>query len=381
MKKILLLSVSVGAGHVRAAEAIRAFAASQPTDVAAVHLDVMDLVSASFRKLYADLYLKLSSDHPALWGYLYRTLNEGPPRMPGLKLLRGFERFNCHALLAEIQRQRPDAIICTHFLPAELLSREIRKGHLTVPVWVQVTDFDLRSRWIVPRMHGYFVATEEMAWRARARGIAADTVLVSGIPVMPAFSEPLDRRTCAAQFGLDPARKTFLMMSGAAGLSGLDSLAQRLLTMPADFQLMVLAGRNQAMLEALQNLASQHPGRLFAQGFTDQVERFMACADLVITKPGGLTIAECLAMGLPTIVHSRVPGLEDRNADFLLEQGVALKAIDDDAVAYYVGKLLTAPKCLSEMHQKAASLGRPQAGRLVLDRVLKSLVAPVEEMA
>jgi processive 1,2-diacylglycerol beta-glucosyltransferase len=370
MKKILLLSVSTGAGHVRAAEAIRAFAAIHPTGVQATHLDVMDLTPASFRRIYADLYIKLSSDHPALWGYLYHTVNEGPPRATGLKLLRAIERFNCHALLAEIRRQRPDAIVCTHFLPAELLSREIRKKRLTVPVWVQVTDFGLPSRWLVPRMRGYFVANEEMAWRAHAHGIATDAVFVSGIPVMPAFSGPLDRCDCAAQLGLDPRRKVLLLMCGGAGLRGLDTLAARLLAMPADFQLVVIAGHNQDMLKALQNLAQQYPGRLFAQGFTDQVERWMACTDLVITKPGGLTSAECLAMGLPMIALARVPGLEERNADFLMEHGVALKAVDSDAVAYRVGELLAAPERLRAMRRKVAALGRPQAGRLVLDHVL-----------
>ncbi|MDR0457420.1 MAG: glycosyltransferase [Burkholderiaceae bacterium] len=382
MKKFLLLSVSAGAGHVRAAEAIQAFAAIHPSGVQVEHLDVMELVPASFRKLYADLYIKLSSDHPALWGYVYRTVNEGPPRATGLRLLRAIERLNCHALLSEIRRQRPDVIICTHFLPAELLSREIRKRRPMAPVWVQVTDYHLRNRWIVPHMRGYFVATEEMAWRARAQGIAADAVCVSGIPVMPAFGDKaLDRRACASRFGLDPARKIFLLMSGGAGLRGLDSLTARLLAMPEDFQLVVLAGRNRAMLEALQNLAQQHPRRLFAQGYTDQVECLMACADLVITKPGGLTVAEALATGLPMIALARVPGLEERNADFLLEQGVALKAVDMDTLTYRIQTLLTAPERLAAMRCKSAALGRPQAGRAVLDCILKSLPAHAAQTA
>ena len=370
MKKVLILSVSVGAGHVRAAEALQAFAAMHPAGVQAVHLDVMELVPMSFRKLYADLYIKLCNDHPRLWGYLYRTVNEGSPHAAGLKLLRAIERFNCHALLAEIRRQRPDIIVCTHFLPAELLSREIRKGRPMAPVWVQVTDYDLRSRWIVPHMRGYFVANEEMAWRARAQGIAADRVINSGIPVIPAFGQPQDRRACALRFGLDPARKTFLLMAGGAGLRGLDTLAARLLAMPADFQLVALAGRNQSMLKTLQDLARQHPGRLLAQGFTSQVEGLMACADLLITKPGGLTIAEALAMGLPMIVMARVPGLEERNADFLLEQGVALKAVDADAIAYRIEELLAEPERLAAMRHKSTALGRPQAGRVMLDHIL-----------
>ncbi|MDR2875920.1 MAG: hypothetical protein LBV44_08345 [Methylobacillus sp.] len=371
MKKILLLSVSAGAGHTRAAEAIRAYAEQHPAGVEAVHLDVMDFVSAGFRKLYADQYIKLVNDHPELWSYLYRKTNEASPEKTSQKLRRAIERLSCRALLAEVRRQNPDAIICTHFLPAELLSRELRRGHPVPPVWVQVTDFDLHSLWIVPHMRGYFVANEEIAWRAQQRGIAADAVMVSGIPIMPAFSEKLSRSVCAEQFGLDPARETFLLMAGGVGLSGLETLAARLLAMPGDFQLIALAGRNAAMLKALQKLAKQHPGRLFPQGFTHQIERLMACSDLAITKPGGLTTSECLAMGLPMIVHSPIPGQEERNADYLLEQGAALKAVDGDAIAYRVAALLETPERLATLRRKSGALGRPQAGRVVLDRVLE----------
>ncbi|WP_199032943.1 glycosyltransferase, partial [Ralstonia sp. ASV6] len=295
---------------------------------------------------------------------------ETAPSAFSQKIRRAVERLNSRPLLAEIKRQRPDAIICTHFLPAELLSRELRKERLDVPVWVQVTDFDLHSMWIVPNMRGYFAANEEIAWRMRERGLAADAVHVSGIPVMPAFGKPLDRSACAAEFGIDPKRKTFLMMSGGAGLGGLDALAERLLGMEGDFQLIALAGKNQTMLEALQRVAQRHPGRLFPQGFTHQVERLMACADLVITKPGGLTTSECLAMQLPMIVNSPIPGQEERNADFLLEQGVALKAIDDAALEFRIQALLKEPDRLTAMRHKIAPLGRPNAGQFVLDRVL-----------
>ncbi|MDR0477150.1 MAG: hypothetical protein LBH14_04335 [Desulfobulbaceae bacterium] len=374
MKKIMLLSVSAGAGHVRAAQALQACAQMHPAGVSATHLDVMDFVPVTFRTLYTDFYIKLVSHHPAVWSYLYQKTNEASPRSVNQRIRRAVERLNCRPLLAEIRRQQADAIICTHFLPAELLSRELRMNRIQVPVWVQVTDFDLHSMWIVPGMQGYFAANDEIAWRMCDRGLSADIVHISGIPVMPAFGGPHDRATCAVKSGLDPSKTTFLMMSGGAGLGDLDVLAERLLAIDgADFQLIALAGRNQAMLDALQRLAPAHPGRLFPQGFTDHVERLMACSDLVITKPGGLTTSECLAMGLPMIVISPIPGQEERNADFLLEQGAALKAIDTPALEFRIRSLLRQPKKLDAMRQQSASLGRPHAAQFVLDRVLAQL--------
>ncbi|MDE2427330.1 MAG: galactosyldiacylglycerol synthase [Burkholderiales bacterium] len=368
-KKILLLSVSAGAGHRRAAEALRMTAMEQADDVEVCHLDVMDFVTSAFRKVYTDFYLKLVNKAPTLWGYLYHASNAAQADSTIERLRRGIERLNAQSLLSAITAFTPDAIICTHFLPAELLSRLLRKNRLQCPVWVQVTDFDLHRMWVHEGMAGYFAANEEIASRMRNQGIAPDKIHVTGIPIMPVFVQPVERAVCAKEWQLDPGRTTFLLMGGGAGLGGLDIVAERLLSLSADFQLIVLTGNNAKALQALQHLASRFPHRLLAQGYTDQVERLMACADLVITKPGGLTTSECLAMGLPMIVNSPIPGQEERNADFLLEQGVALKAYDDASLAYRVHYLLTHPEKLADMRSKAHALGRPHAAAQVLNIV------------
>lgn len=371
LKKILLLSVSAGAGHVRAAEALRAACISHEVGLVASHLDVMDFVSSTFRTLYTDFYITLVNKAPTLWGYLYQMTHEAEPDSKMQRLVRAVERLNTRSLMREIAAFKPDAIICTHFLPAEILSRSLRKGELNCPVWVQVTDFDLHRMWVHDHMSGYFAPNEEVAFRMRDRGIAAECVHVTGIPIMPAFAAVPAREVCAAEFGLDAGRTTLLLMGGGAGLGSLDSIAERLLGLPNDFQLIALAGRNEQALNALQALAVRHPGRLLALGFTDKVERLMACADMVITKPGGLTTSECLAMGLPMIVNAPIPGQEERNADYLLEQGVALKAFDAVTLEYRVRLLLDHPHQLAEMSKKARALGRPQAASAVLQHALK----------
>jgi processive 1,2-diacylglycerol beta-glucosyltransferase len=369
-KKLLLLSVSAGAGHMRAAEAIRAHAAIHHEDVEAIHLDVMDHVTSGFRKLYTDFYIQLVNKAPALWGYLYQASDEADPKSSREKMRRTLERLNTSALVKEIARFGPDAIICTHFLPAEILARLIRKQHISCPVWVQVTDFDLHRMWVHDHMAGYFAASDEVAFRMRAQGIPEAAIAITGIPIMPVFGAALDRSVCAAEFGLDPARKTILLMGGGAGLGSLDTVAERLLALKDGFQLIVLAGKNAAALAALQALAARYPGRLLPQGFTDKVERLMACADLVITKPGGLTTSECLAMGLPMILNAPIPGQEERNADYLLEQGVAMKAVDSVTLEFRVRYLLDNPAKLADMRARALLLGRANAGRDVLAIVM-----------
>ncbi|EHP38220.1 monogalactosyldiacylglycerol synthase [Cupriavidus basilensis OR16] len=372
-QKILFLSVSAGAGHMRAAEALRLTAEAEFPGVQTLHLDVMEYVPATFRKLYTDFYIKLVNSYPALWGMLYQHTSEADPAAPMQKLRRAAERLSTRALRRAIDEFAPDAIVCTHFLPAEILMHEVRRQRLAVPVWVQVTDFDLHGMWVIPHMTGYFAASEEIAFRMRASRIEAGRIHATGIPVVPAFSRPQDRQACARHFGLDPARRTIMLMGGGAGLGGLDEVAGALMRLEHDFQLIVLAGRNETALARLKTLSAAHPGRLFPFGFTNEVERLMACSDLVITKPGGLTTSECLAMGVPMVVNAPIPGQEERNADYLLEQGAALKAVDLVSLEYRVRLLLAEPARLDQMRARASALGQPAAARRVLETVLGQL--------
>ncbi|MEJ2610681.1 MAG: glycosyltransferase [Candidatus Thiodiazotropha sp.] len=369
-KKILLMSVSAGSGHVRAAEAIRASASLYDEALEVRHLDVLDYVPTGFRKLYAETYLNLVEKLPAVWGYLYQASHEAKPDSTTEKIRRSVEHLSTRPLRKEITAFNPDVIVCTHFLPAEMLDRMLREGNLGCPVWVQVTDFDLHRMWVHEHMTGYFAANEEVAFRMRAAGIPSAHIHITGIPIMPAFSQPLAREVCAAEYGMDAQRTTVLLMGGGAVMNSLIEVAQSLLQIGGDFQLVVLAGRNAIVLASLQKLAVQYPGRLFPQAFTDKVERLMTCADLVITKPGGLSTSECLVKGLPVILYAPIPGQEERNADYLLEQGVALKACDVVTLEYRVRLLLDDSSRLATMRDKAHALGRPDAGKQVLETLL-----------
>lgn len=367
---IAVLSVSAGAGHVRAAQALQAAAERCYEGVRLIHIDVMELVSGLFRKLYAETYIDIVEHHPAFWGYLYTLTDREKANSPMSRLRAAIERLNTRKLDRVLRDIAPDQVICTHFLPAQLLSRELGKGDFQQPVWVQVTDFDIHALWVQPHLAGYFAASDEVAWRMIERGIRRSAIHVTGIPIMPAFAERQSRSHCAAELGIDPSRTTLLMMSGGAGVGGIERLAERLLGLELDFQIVALAGRNEMLLTELQAIAARYPGRLYPLGFTRTIERVMAVADLAITKPGGLTTSECLAVGLPMLVISPIPGQEERNADYLLENGAALKACDEGALTYRVNRLLSEPGLLDRLRTNAAALGKPDAARTVLDIVL-----------
>jgi processive 1,2-diacylglycerol beta-glucosyltransferase len=369
-ERIVVFSVSAGSGHVRAAQALQSTAEKWYPDTDVLHIDLMELVPKLFRALYTETYIKVVEQHPALWGYLYDRTNHAKTDSTLSRLRNAIETLNTRELKSVLKDIQPDHVICTHFLPAQLLSRRIVKGRFIKPVWVQVTDFDAHALWIHKGMRGYFAAHDELAERISGRGIPGEHVHVTGIPIMPAFSAALSREVCSRELGLDPARKTLMMMSGGPGIGETFELAEHLLKVSEELQIVVIAGKNEKTLKRLKNLAARNPGRLVPVGYSTTVERIMAACDLVITKPGGLTSSECLATGLPMIIVSPIPGQEERNSDFLLENGVALKACDAPAVVWRVNLLLSDPGRLRVMHENARQIGRPDAARKVLDTVL-----------
>ena len=368
-RRLMLVSVSAGNGHVRAAQAIAAHAWRDFPQLRLQHIDMMQIVPTAFRKLYSDLYMKLASGLPEAWGWLYRKTDCEPGNSLTGRLRRGLQRWCSRSLFREIDRFKPDVIICTHFLPAELLATAINEKHIDCEVWVQVTDFDLHQMWLHPGISGYFVANEELAFRLYRQGVPRKSIVVSGIPVMPVFTTRPDRAEASARLALDPARFTVLLMGGGAGI-GMDPVwITELLDTQPQLQVIVMTGKNFALREVLSRVEREYPDRLRVIGFTEDVASLMMASDLAITKPGGLSTSECLVCGLPMLLVNPIPGQEERNAAFLLQEGVALRADDPLTLHYRLQKLLSDPQLLSSMRDRAIVLGKPQAARQVLERV------------
>jgi len=367
---IAIFSVSAGTGHLRAAEALKATAEKKFPHVTAIHIDLMDLVPTLFKRVYADSYFPIVERHPALWGYLYDKSDRKKEDSKLDRLRVAIERLNTQKLKDVLRAIKPDHVLCTHFLPAELFSRWRRKKSFTRPVWVVITDFDVHMLWVHEHLSGYCTAAEEVAWRLQNREVSADTIHVTGIPIMPAFVEVPTRAESARALGINPERTTLLLMSGGAGVGEIHKLARRLLGIGGDFQLIALAGKNKRLLQDLQKVSREYPGRMIPMEFTQTIERVMAVSDMAITKSGGLTTSECLAMGLPMIVVSPIPGQEERNADFLLEHGAGLKTYDEAGLEFRVKMLLKDPRKLEDMRRNALRLGRPNAAENILNIVL-----------
>jgi processive 1,2-diacylglycerol beta-glucosyltransferase len=360
VKRILVLSASGGAGHLRAAEAVeRAVALEDPRAVVR-HLDVLTLAGSAFRDAYSRGYLALVNRAPAVWAYLYERLDR-PARRHPLPLRRLLNRWNTRRLRREVRDFAADTVVCTHFLPAEVLAHERRRGRLGSRLGVVVTDVDVHRLWIHSGADRYFVAREEAAALLVAVGFDAGSVEVTGIPVDPRFATPLDRPALRRERGL-PDGPVVLLLGGGFGVGPIQQMAVRLEAAKRPARIVVVAGRNERLRRSLTEAAGP---RTTVLGFTTEIDEWMAVADLLVTKPGGLTTAEALARGLPMVLVNPIPGQEQRNSDALLESGAAVRVGSLEVLPWKVDAVLGDQERLAALRAAAARISMPDAAARV----------------
>jgi len=371
LRKVLIVSIKAGAGHLRAAAALEEVFREEHPSVEVRHIEALEYTNPAFRKSFTGAYNRLVTRLPSIWGMIYEKMEAKPVTSRMKHLAQLFDRINSRRMLKEVRAYAPDRIICTHYFPAEVLAAQRRKGKLDAPIAVTLTDYDIHVMWIQEGVDHYFVATEEMAHALAAKGIGNAKVSVTGIPIMPVFSTRFpDKRTMRRRLGLRPEPPTVLVAAGGFGFGGIGETVATLADAVGDVQLLAIAGRNEKLRGALEEAAATRGGRIVAFGFVDNMHELMAASDLAVTKPGGLTSSECLAMGLPMVVVSPIPGQEERNADFLLENGVAVRANAAAHLVFKVKRLLGDAAWLGRMRAAAKRIARPRAAYDIAESVM-----------
>lgn len=374
--RILVLSASVGAGHLRAAHAVELALHEVAPDAAVRNVDVLELTNAAFRRLYGKAYLDLVNRAPHVLGYFYDMLDQPGRRGTANhsdRLRLAVEKLNLRAFIRFLQKEPWDLVINTHFLPAEIIAHLRTTDRLQVPQVTATTDFETHRLWVNQPCEHYFTATEEGARYLQHWGVPAADTTATGIPIDPVFSEPKDRAACRKRHGLVGDRPVVLQLAGGFGVGPIEKLYRELLKVERPLDLVVIAGRNEALKSRLEALPKSTRHRTHLLGFTDKIDELMAAADVVVSKPGGLTTSETLARGATMVVVNPIPGQESRNSDFLLENGAAIKGNNLGTLAYKVGTLLDDPARLAQLKANATRLARPRAAYDVAERSLKLL--------
>jgi processive 1,2-diacylglycerol beta-glucosyltransferase len=363
--RVLILSASYGSGHNAAAQSLAGALAAAGASVTVVD-HFRDLVHPLFDRVTRAFYGALLRRAPALWGIGYglgdRMASDSPWAC-------GVTRLGARRLVKLLDALAPDAVVTVHATPAVVLSALARTGRRIPPHTTVVTDFVAHSQWIAPRVDRYCVAAEEVKHEFVARGIAPDRVVVTGVPVRADFATPLDPLTARRALGFSPDLPVVLAMAGAQGSFGrLTDVAHALTRLTVPVQALVVTGHDQRLGEEIRRLTAGRPIRTF--GFVDDVQPLMAAADLLISKAGGMTLAEAMAAELPLLTYGSLPGQERRNERFASRTGIALVARRQRELGRALERALSEPKLLDRLREQMRRVRRPEASRHIANLVL-----------
>ncbi len=368
----LILSCTGGAGHIRAAKALHRTAPLTHLPIYTEHHDVLEFTSKIFKKLYSESYLQIVNRAPELWGYLYEHLERKSYKKKGI--IKSFDHLNYKRYLRTLSELKPDAIICTHFLPYISVSSELRKYDITAPVFAVTTDFDIHQLWVDPIIERYFVYHEESAWQLQSKKIPAEKISVTGIPIMPEFRSKEKQKNVRIKLGINANNFTILLLSGGFGIGRLKEIVEqsaRTLSRFAkiNFNLLIVCGKNVKAQTEIQELEFPQNVTPYIYGFIDNMHEFMDASDLLLSKAGGLTSAEAMAKSLPILIVDPIPGQESRNTDIIVEHGAGWKAINLSNLSYKLQRILRTPTILKQACKATQQLARPNAALIILENV------------
>jgi len=369
VRRVLILTASYGSGHNEAARCVAAEVARRGAEPIVVD-HFRDLVHPLFDRATRAVYLALLRRLPAVWGLAYalgdRLASDSP-------LTFGASRVGGRRLAALLERLAPDAVVTVHATPALAMSALARAGRRVPPHTTVVTDFVAHSQWIAPGIDRYCVAADEVGHDLVARGIPRERVVVTGVPVRTEFASAPDPREMRRALGLPAEVPVVLAMAGSRGSVGrLPDVARVLARIRRPVVGILVAGHDAGLRAWLERLAAGSSLRVF--GFVPDLHRLMAAADLVVTKAGGMTLAEAMAVEVPLLFYGSLPGQERRNERFAAAAGVALVARGRPDLERLLDRALSDPDLLEHLRAPMRARRRPDATRAIVDLVLADCV-------
>jgi processive 1,2-diacylglycerol beta-glucosyltransferase len=371
--RLLMLYASAGAGHMQAAKSLIAVCKeTHATDAEAI--DILDYTPAYFRNIYRGSYLQIVKRIPELWGYLYdRSYKFKKPTIT-TRLHHTVGNMHLAPLLKYVRQFKPDGIVFTHFLGWDALGSLKSLKLFDIPFFCVVTDFAVHALWINKYVYKYYVASEGEKRVLMSHSIKEKNILITGIPVSPEFAAGSNKEKLRKKLGIKKSSPTALMISGRYNLQGYESLLASFKDVKKYVHIIVLVGRNKLLEIKMQQISKTLSNKkVTILGMVDNMHELMAASDIVISKPGGLTTSEVLASKTLMAVIDPIPGQEQRNSDYLLEAGVAIRIHDMETGGKKIADLLTNSRRLAIMRRHLKYVSRPRAAYEIIEDIAKRL--------
>ncbi|MBD2869872.1 MGDG synthase family glycosyltransferase [Paenibacillus arenilitoris] len=377
--KILILSGALGEGHAQAAKALYEASGLYAPDAEAEVIDFMKWTHPYLAGFGAFCYLTWIKSFPSMYGYLFQKTRADNPYSLFLKRM---QLFNLEKLRKLLQQVNPTVVV--HTFPSSAAAMSLLKAHglSDLPSVTVITDHTDHSYWIHEHTDHYLVSSEHVRQLLLRRSVPDRQITVTGIPVRDAFSRSHGRNELRDKYGIGRSEFVVLVMGGGLGMIDGD-LADWLRSreLPADMRFLVICGRNGRLEQKLREKLAGGQANVTVAGFVEHIDELMALSDLVLTKPGGLTTSEALAMELPMLLLRPLPGQEQDNAAYLVRQGVALEAGESDSLRARLMTLYHNDQLLASMKERARQCAKKQSARSALMKIREVEHKPVHRMA
>jgi len=353
--RIIIACASAGAGHLKAAEALDNYFRSRNSGQEVILLDVLEESNFLFGNFYSRSYSFMIKHAQWLWRFVFYVTSRKIFQPVLTKTRTLHNRLNVNKFRQYLMQTNPEVIISTHYLPANIVSDLKKKKKISSQLITVITDFGAHPFWVYEQTDLYAVASDLSRQELIKLGIPADKVKVTGIPVDAKFYNGFNKSVIRAKLDLEPGKFTVLVVTGSFGIGPIEQIVDLL---QGQAQIIAVCAKNKKLFSRL--IRKSYPGvKVF--GFVDNIEELMAAADLIVTKPGGLSIAELLAMQLAPVFISAIPGQETQNVKILAQYGIGEKANNAVQVKKIVLEYLNAPQKLKFVHEQIIKIRKPNA--------------------
>jgi processive 1,2-diacylglycerol beta-glucosyltransferase len=363
---VLFLSACVGEGHTAAAQAVSTALLERLPDARCEVVDSYRYASNVFHRVASNGYIGIVKLLPQLYKFAYDQAERATKISAFKTWLHRYTALNLRNYVSEL---RPDVVVCTHAFPCGVMS-EYKREFADAPAVVGVvTDFVVHPFWIHRNIDRYSVATAAMRQTLVSRGVMPSRVVVTGIPIDARFATQTSKRRARQVIGVAPEATTLLLMGGGLGIGPLENALVAIDRLDAPVQTVVVVGKNPSLERRLREVAKTMRHRVKVVGFISNVYDYMRAADVLVSKPGGLTSSEALVAELPIIMLRPLPGQEERNTSYLEERGVGIRVERSRELTRALDRLLGSPSLLERMRRNARGLAHPDAAGAVASMI------------
>jgi processive 1,2-diacylglycerol beta-glucosyltransferase len=370
--RILITYAYAGVGHKKAALAIeKALAIHSGVDVK--NVDMLDYSNNFFKASYPAVYLFLINKTPTFWGLFYYLLDSRPVDFFMAPLRKFIHRLNCKKFIEFVKAENPDIVVSTHFMPSEIISGLKESGEFRGKLVNVVTDFIAHSFWMA-RSSDYFIgAIQRTKNDLLRRGVPEEKIRIMGIPCDPVFGISKGRENLMKQLGIDPGFFNVLIMSGGFGAGPIKEIVSEINKLDMEtrdkMQLIAICGKNELLYHEFEGISRNLKVRLKTFGYVNNVDEFMELSDIIVTKPGGLTISEALSKTLPMIIVQPILGQETRNCNILTGYGTAVKAKNIKEACRLIEEFASFPEKMIGTRARIKLLQYPDAAKNIAEFV------------